>query len=71
MDKNVMMLNDETTFGLEQAYRHGWQEWRFRHLKGVEGRVLSAMWASVAGLIRQALSVDKPGIAPARKRLSY
>ena len=63
--------NNHERMRLGQASSRAVEGWRFRHHKGVASRILIAAWAGVKGLVHKSLIVDKPAIAPARKRLSY
>ena len=68
---DLIIDNDVAKLKMARADHEAAQGWRFRHHKGVASRILSAAWAGVKGLARRALTLDKPAIAPARKRLSY
>ena len=54
-----------------RADRKAAEGWRFRSHKGAASRTLCAAWASLRGLVGKAVRIDKPGLAPARQRLSY
>ena len=68
---DLIIDNDVAKLKMARADYEATQGWQFRHHKGVESRILSAVWARAKGLARRALTLDKPSIAPARKRLSY
>jgi hypothetical protein len=63
--------NDAAKLEMAQADRKAAAGWRYRHHRGAASRVLSAAWSGVKGIVDKALSAKRPGIAIARKRLSY
>ena len=68
---DLMVHYDAAKLEMAQIDRKAAEGWRFRHHKGAASRILSAAWAGLKGLARRALPVDRPAMAPTRKRLSY
>ena len=63
--------NDAARLAMGRLDRQVAQVWRYRHHRSAASRMLSAAWAGIQGIVSKAAHVAKPGIAPARQRLSY
>lgn len=71
MYRNAMTENDVIVMELEQMYRKAERTARLASLKSKESQIARAVLASVAGLFRNALRLERRVPGSARERLSY
>ncbi len=63
--------NDHLKIEMEQADGKAAQTWRFRHLKSIESRVLSAVLGSVRRFLRRVFHPRKSATDSVLKQPSY
>ena len=71
MYADLDLHNEAARLEMAWADRKAAKAWRYRHHKGASSRALSAAWAVLQGLLGKGIRIEKPDIAPARRRLSY